>query len=94
MDGLNLITLVKYVAVLVAAMIIGNWFLIEVKKAKFNRATVVQTLYLRSGSNYPSGGPGPAAIFFAVRKITAVIFETLCLIYREIVCNPIDNFLY
>lgn len=36
MDGLNLITLTKYMAVLVAAMIIGNWFLIEVKKAKFN----------------------------------------------------------
>jgi hypothetical protein len=36
MDGLNLIKLVKYVAVLAAAMIIGNWFLIEVKKAKFN----------------------------------------------------------
>jgi hypothetical protein len=36
MDGLNLIMLVKYIAVLVAAMIIGNWFLIEVKKAKFN----------------------------------------------------------
>ena len=35
MDGLNLITLVKYIAVLVAAMIIGNWFLSEVKKAKF-----------------------------------------------------------
>ena len=37
MGGLNLITLTKYVAVLVAAMIIGNWFLIEVKKAKFNK---------------------------------------------------------
>jgi len=37
MDGLNLITLFKYVAVLVAAMIIGNWFLTEVKKAKFNK---------------------------------------------------------
>ena len=37
MDGLNLIKLVKYAAVLAAAMIIGNWFLIEVKKAKFNR---------------------------------------------------------
>ena len=36
MDGLNLIKLVKYVAVLAAAMIIGNWFLIEVKKAKCN----------------------------------------------------------
>ena len=37
MDGLNLLKLVKYVAVLAAAMIIGNWFLIEVKKAKFNK---------------------------------------------------------
>ena len=36
MDGLNLIKLVKYAAVLVAAMIVGNWFLIEVKKAKLN----------------------------------------------------------
>jgi hypothetical protein len=37
MDGLNLITLAKYMAVLVAAMIIGNWFLTEVKKSKFNK---------------------------------------------------------
>ena len=37
MDGFNLITLAKYIAVLVAAMIIGNWFLAEVKKAKFNK---------------------------------------------------------
>ena len=37
MDGLNLIKLVKYAAVLAAAIIIGNWFLIEVKKAKLNR---------------------------------------------------------
>ena len=36
MDGLNLLTLVKYTAVLVAAMVIGNWFLAEVKKAKFS----------------------------------------------------------
>lgn len=36
MDGLNLITLAKYIAVLVAAMILGNWFLIEVNKAKSN----------------------------------------------------------
>ena len=36
MDGLNLITLVKYAAVLLAAIIIGNWFMVEVKKAKFN----------------------------------------------------------
>ena len=37
MDGLNLIKLVKYAAILTAAIIIGNWFLIEVKKAKFNK---------------------------------------------------------
>ena len=37
MKGLDWITLAKYVAVLAAAIIIGNWFLIEVKKAKFNR---------------------------------------------------------
>jgi hypothetical protein len=33
-DGLNLLNLIKYVAVLVAAIIIGNWFLSEVRKAK------------------------------------------------------------
>jgi hypothetical protein len=37
MDGFNLITLAKYVAVLVAAMIIGNWFLAEVAKARLNK---------------------------------------------------------
>ena len=37
MDGLNLFNLIKYVAVLVAAMIIGNWFLTEVRKAKVNQ---------------------------------------------------------
>ena len=36
MDGLNLFNLIKYAAVLVAAMIIGNWFLSEVRKAKTN----------------------------------------------------------
>lgn len=36
MDGLNLFNLIKYVAVLVAAMIVGNWFLSEVKKARVN----------------------------------------------------------
>ena len=36
MDGLNLLNLIKYVAVLVAAMIIGKWFLSEVRKAKTN----------------------------------------------------------
>jgi hypothetical protein len=34
MDALNLYMLVKYSAVLVAAIVIGNWFLAEVKKAK------------------------------------------------------------
>jgi hypothetical protein len=37
MNGLNLFTLVKYVAVLVAASIIGNWFLSEVRKAKLKK---------------------------------------------------------
>ena len=37
MDGFNLFTLIKYVAVLVAAVIIGNWFLAETRKAKINR---------------------------------------------------------
>jgi hypothetical protein len=37
MNGLNWVTLAKFMAVLAAAMIIGNWFLIEVKKAKFNK---------------------------------------------------------
>jgi hypothetical protein len=37
MDGLNLSMLVKYAAVLVAAMVIGNWFLAEAKKAKINQ---------------------------------------------------------
>jgi len=37
MDGLNLYMLVKYGAVLVAAMVIGSWFLTEVKKAKINQ---------------------------------------------------------
>jgi hypothetical protein len=36
MDGLNLFNLIKYVAVLVAAMIVGNWFLNEVRKARVN----------------------------------------------------------
>jgi hypothetical protein len=36
MDGLNLLNLIKYVAVLVAAIIVGNWFLSEVRKAKAN----------------------------------------------------------
>ena len=37
MDGLNLYMLVKYSAVLVAAIVIGNWFLAEVKKAKIKQ---------------------------------------------------------
>lgn len=37
MDGLNFFKLLKYAAVLIAAIIIGNWFLAEVKKAKLNK---------------------------------------------------------
>ena len=37
MDGSNLFNLIKYAAVLVAAIIIGNWFLTEAKKAKTNK---------------------------------------------------------
>jgi hypothetical protein len=37
MDGLFFFTLAKTIAVLVAAIIIGNWFLTEVKKAKINK---------------------------------------------------------
>ena len=37
MDGLNFIKLMKYAAVLIAAIIIGNWFLAEVRKAKLNK---------------------------------------------------------
>jgi hypothetical protein len=33
MDGLSWITFVKYGGVLIAAIIIGNWFWAEVKKA-------------------------------------------------------------
>jgi len=33
MDGFSWLTIIKYVAVLIAAIIIGNWFLSEVKKA-------------------------------------------------------------
>jgi hypothetical protein len=38
MDGFNLLSLIKYAAVLVAAIIIGNWFLTEVRKSKTSRA--------------------------------------------------------
>jgi len=34
MDGFSWLTIVKYAGVLIAAIIIGNWFLAEVKKAK------------------------------------------------------------
>ena len=33
MDGFSWLTLVKFGGVLVAAIIVGNWFLAEVKKA-------------------------------------------------------------
>ena len=37
MNGLSLFNLIKYAAVLVAAIIIGNWFLAETRKAKTNK---------------------------------------------------------
>ena len=37
MDGSPLFNLIKYAAVLVAALIIGNWFLTEARKAKMNK---------------------------------------------------------
>ena len=37
MDSSTLFNILKYVAVLVAAIIIGNWFLDEVRKAKANK---------------------------------------------------------
>jgi hypothetical protein len=37
MDGSSLFNLIKYAAVLVAALIIGNWFLTEARKAKMNK---------------------------------------------------------
>ena len=36
MNGLSLLNLIKYAAVLVAAIIIGNWFLSKSRKAKRN----------------------------------------------------------
>ena len=33
MDGFSWLTLVKYGGVMIAAIIVGNWFLAEVKKA-------------------------------------------------------------
>ena len=33
MEGFNWLTLIKYGGVLVAAIILGNWFLAEVRKA-------------------------------------------------------------
>jgi len=33
MDGLSWLTLVKYAGVLIAAIMVGNWFLAEVKKS-------------------------------------------------------------
>jgi len=37
MDGSSLFNLIKYAAVVVAALIIGNWFLTEARKAKMNK---------------------------------------------------------
>jgi hypothetical protein len=37
MAGVDLFTLAKFITVLVAALIIGNWFLAEVRKAKLRK---------------------------------------------------------
>jgi len=37
MAGVDRLTLVKFITVLVAALIIGNWFLAEVRKAKLRK---------------------------------------------------------
>ena len=37
MDGTTIFNILKYIAVLVAAIVIGNWFLAEVRKAKINK---------------------------------------------------------
>ena len=37
MDGFNVLDIFKFAAILVAAIIIGNWFLAEVKKSKLNK---------------------------------------------------------
>ena len=59
MDGLNLLNILKFVAVLVAAAIIGNWFLVEVKKAHTN-------LFMCRCHNHPIGIN--AAIDFMVNQ--------------------------
>ena len=37
MDGLSLYKLLKYAAVLVAAIVIGSWFMAETRKAKIKQ---------------------------------------------------------
>ena len=37
MDGTTIFNILKYIAVLIAAIVIGNWFLAEVRKAKINQ---------------------------------------------------------
>lgn len=37
MDGLNWLSLVRLAAVLIAAILLGNWFLAEVRKSKIKQ---------------------------------------------------------
>jgi len=37
MDGFTLLNFVKYVAVVIAAIMVGNWFLAEVRKSKIKK---------------------------------------------------------
>ena len=64
MDGFSWLTLVKYAGVLIAAIIIGNWFLAEVKKANRKQQPWSATLFICAGRDN-SGRPEPAADIFA-----------------------------
>ena len=49
MDGLSWLTLVKYAGVLIAAIMVGNWFLAEVKKARVKGKPWYQPYYSAPG---------------------------------------------
>ena len=66
MDGLSLLNLIKYAAVLVAAIIIGNWFLAEARKAKTNKEPWYKPYAIRAGFNHTCC-PEPAAHSLADR---------------------------
>ena len=71
MNGFSMVTLAKYVAVLVAAMIIGNWFLVEVKKAKINQQPWYRP-YLSAPGLIILAALSLPLIFLAVRRLTGL----------------------